>query len=213
MSILAGLFAAVVLLVVYMIMTYNSLVVTRQNVRESWSAVETELRRRFDLIPNIVEAVKGYAGHEKDTLEAVIKARNSAATNNGTPAAIAGSQDQLSGALSKLFALSESYPQLKANENFMQLQSELGETETRLSQARRFYNANVRELNAKIESFPTVLIAGQMGFSVQPYFGIENPDAFEPVKVNFGNPGMQTSQAQKINLSTPLSVEEKEKLN
>ncbi len=211
MSILAGLLAVVVLLIIYMITTYNSLVVMRQNVRESWSAIETELRRRFDLIPNIVEAVKGYASHEKDTLEAVIKARNSAVTNISSPQAAAGSQDQLSGALSKLFALSESYPQLKANENFMQLQTELGETETRLSQARRFYNANVRELNAKIESFPTVLIAGQMGFSVQPYFGIENPDAFEPVKVDFSNSEGQTPQAQKIKLGSSIAAEEKEK--
>lgn len=210
MSILAGLLALVVLLIIYMVTTYNRLVVMRQNVRESWSAIETELRRRFDLIPNIVEAVKGYAGHEKDTLEAVIKARNTAVTNISSPQALAGSQDSLSGALSKLFALSESYPQLKANENFMQLQNELGETETRLSQARRFYNANVRELNAKIESFPTVLIAGQMGFSVQPYFGIENPDAFEPVKVSFGNAELQTPQAQNINLGTAIPVEKKE---
>jgi LemA protein len=213
MSILAGLLAVVVLLIIYMITTYNRLVVMRQNVRESWSAIETELRRRFDLIPNIVEAVKGYASHEKDTLEAVIQARNAAATNIGSPQAAAGSQDALSGALSKLFALSESYPQLKANENFMQLQSELGETETRLSQARRFYNANVRELNAMIESFPTVLVAGQMGFSVQPYFGIENPDAFEPVKVDFSTPELQTPQAQKIKLGNSIAAEEKEKVN
>src|SRR5271170_1530429 len=125
---MTALIAPLVLLgviVVYVIAAYNRLVVMRQNVQESWSAVETELRRRFDLIPNVVETVKGYASHEHDTLEAVVKARNSATASLSSPEAAANSQNMLTGALTKLFALSEAYPQLKANENFNQLQAEL----------------------------------------------------------------------------------------
>jgi LemA protein len=194
---------------VYIAITYNRLVVMRQNVRESWSAVETELRRRFDLIPNIVETVKGYASHERDTLEAVIQARNSAASALGSPEAQAGAQNMLTGALGKLFALSEAYPQLKANENFNQLQGELAETETRISQARRFYNANVRDYNSAIESFPNNTFATGFGFTSQPYFGIDNPEAFEPVAVNFG--GTKSATSQSISLKTPAPLEQKDK--
>jgi len=132
------LLAIIVLVAVWMIGTYNRLVMLRQNVRESWSAIETELRRRYDLIPNLVETVKGYAAHEHGTLEDVIKARNSAVSSIGMPDAQAAANTVLSGALTKLVALSESYPELKANENFNQLQKEIGDTETRISQARRF---------------------------------------------------------------------------
>ncbi len=173
------------LLLIYAISLYNGLVKLRQNVRESWSAIETELRRRFDLIPNLVEAVKGYATHESSTLEAVIAARNQG-MSGGTPEALAQASTQLSGALGKLMALSEAYPDLKANQNFNQLQNELGETETRISQARRFYNANVREMNTAIESFPSCLLAPVMGFRGETYFGIDNANAFEPVKISFG---------------------------
>jgi LemA protein len=166
-----------------MVTTYSRLVVMRRNLRESWSAIQTELRRRFDLIPNIVETLKGCAPHESETVEEILKARNNALTKLASPEAAAGSQSILSRALSKLFTLSESYPQLKTNDTFMKLQNELQEAEIRLAQARRFYNATVRELNAKIESFPTVLVAGQMGFAVQPYFDIDDPKAAEPVKV------------------------------
>src|SRR5215213_6507944 len=131
------------LIVLVVISLYNRLVRLRQNVRESWSAIDTELRRRYDLIPNLVETVKGYASHERGTLEAVIQARNAAAANTGTPAEQAQTENMLSGALRQLFALSESYPQLRASENFNQLHAQLEETETRISQARRFYNANV----------------------------------------------------------------------
>lgn len=209
MPILTWSLVLVVILFLYIAMTYNRLVMMRQNVRESWSAIETELRRRFDLIPNLVETVKGYASHEHDTLQAVIQARNSAISTMSSPEAAANAQNMLSGALNKLFALSEAYPQLKANENFNQLQLELGETETRISQARRFYNANVREYNATIESFPNVLFAPSMGFTNQPYFGIDNPDAFEPVAVSFGSG--QSSGAQSISLKKPEPIEQKEK--
>ena len=192
----------------WMVGTYNKLVVMRQGVRESWSAIDTELRRRYDLIPNLVETVKGYASHEHDTLEDVIKARNSAISTAATPEAQAGAQNMITGALTKLMALSEAYPQLKANENFTQLQKELGDTETRISQARRFYNANVREFNSMTEQFPTVLIANTFGFKSQTYFGIDNPDAFEPVPVKFGK---AEEKPQTIKLNSTISVEDKEK--
>ncbi|MBS1956153.1 MAG: LemA family protein [Cyanobacteria bacterium SZAS-4] len=199
-----------VLLAIWMIGSYNHMVLLRQNVRESWSAIETELRRRYDLIPNLVESVKGYATHEKGTLEAVISARNSAVSSVGMPEAQNAANTVLSGALTKLVALSEAYPDLKANENFNQLQRELGETETRISQARRFYNANVRELNAAVETFPTVLIATSFGFRAQPYFGIEDPAAFDAPSVNFGG-NKQIESSPTITLNTSVKQEEKEK--
>jgi len=195
------------LIAFWMIGTYNQLVKMRQNVRESWAAIDTELRRRYDLIPNLVETVKGYASHEHDTLEDVIKARNSAISSAATPEAQAGAQNLITGALGKLMALSEAYPQLKANENFNQLQQELTDTETRISQARRFYNANVREFNSMTETFPTVLIANSFGFKPQAYFGIEDPAAFEPVAVKFNSSQPQQEAPQTLK----LNVEEKEK--
>ncbi len=173
-----------VLLVVVLIALYNRLVRLRQSVRESWSAIETELRRRYDLIPNLVETVKGYASHERETLENVVKARNAAIANTGTPAEQVATENQLSGALRQVFALSEAYPDLKANQNFNQLQAQLEETEDRLSQSRRFYNANVRELNTATETFPSVLLAGPMGFKSEPYFETEEA-ARGPVTVKF----------------------------
>jgi LemA protein len=174
-----------VLLIGVIIALYNKLVRLRQNVQESWSAIETELRRRYDLIPNIVETVKGYATHERETLEKVIAARNAAAANTGSPAEQVQTENQLSGALRQLFALSEAYPDLKANTNFMQLQAQLEETENRLGQARRFYNANVRELNTACETFPSVILANSFGFKKADYFEVEEAAAREPVQVKF----------------------------
>jgi len=164
---------------------FNNLVRLRQSVAESWSAIDTELRRRYDLIPNLVETVKGYAGHERGTLEAVTKAREAAASSQGSPQVQAQNENILSGALRQLFALSENYPQLKANENFMQLQRDLDETENRLSQSRRFYNANVRELNTMVESFPSSILAGATGFKSAQYFEIDDNAARGPVAVKF----------------------------
>ncbi len=175
----------IVLAVVVGIGMYNKLVRTRQNVRESWAAIDTELRRRYDLIPNLVETVKGYATHERETLEAVINARNAAATNQGSPEAQAATENQLSGTLRQLFALSESYPQLQANENFQQLQKQLEQTETQIAQSRRFYNANVREMNTAVESFPTSMLANSFGFKPEQYFEIDEPAARGPVAVKF----------------------------
>ncbi|HVF09935.1 MAG TPA: LemA family protein [Abditibacteriaceae bacterium] len=174
-----------VIIAAMLIGIYNKLVRLRQNVRESWSAIDTELRRRYDLIPNLVETVKGYATHERGTLEAVIAARNAAVANSGPPEAQAQTENALTGALRQVFALSEAYPQLRANENFNQLQAELSETETRLSQARRFYNANVRELNTAVESFPSSIIANSAGFKPEQYFEIEEAAARGPVAVKF----------------------------
>jgi LemA protein len=174
-----------VLIALYAIGIYNGLVRKRQNVRESWSAIDTELRRRYDLIPNLVETVKGYATHEKETLENVIKARNAAIASNGTPAQQAQDENILSGALRQIFALSESYPQLQANQNFRDLQSQLEETETRISQARRFYNANVREMNTAVETFPSNIFANMFGFKPEEYFEIEDAAARENVQVKF----------------------------
>lgn len=174
----------IAVLVAIVVGLYNKLVRLRQNVRESWSAIDTELRRRYDLIPNLVETVKGYATHEKETLERVIQARNAAASNHGTPTEQAVTENQLSGALRQLFALSEAYPDLKANQNFLGLQNQLEETENRLGQARRFYNANVREMNTAVETFPSVIIANSFGFKPEAYFEIEE-SAREPVAVKF----------------------------
>lgn len=207
MTIIWVVLALLVLLVLYFIGTYNQLVALRQNVRESWSAIETELRRRFDLIPNLVETVKGYASHEHNTLEAVIAARNKGLT--GGPQAAAEAANQLSGALGRLMALSEAYPDLKANQNFNQLQAELGETETRISQARRFYNANVREYNTTIESFPTCIVANSGGFRPEVYFGIDNADAFEPVKISFDS-GRSEAEGSTIKLKTSEKIQERD---
>lgn len=183
----AGIIAIVVVVVIagVVIALYNKLVRLRQNVQESWSAIETELRRRYDLIPNLVETVKGYAKHESETLENVIAARNAAVANNGTPAQQSATENQLSGALRQVFALSESYPDLKANTNFNQLQAQLEETENRLGQARRFYNANVRELNTACETFPSVILANGFGFKKADYFEVEEAAARGPVQVKF----------------------------
>jgi LemA protein len=203
--------AAAILLVIsalWAIGTYNGLVRLRQNVRESWSAIETELRRRYDLIPNLVETVKGYASHERGTLEAVIQARNSVVTNAPIENQIQ-SQNVLTGALNKLMALSESYPQLKANDNFNQLSKELADTETRISQARRFYNANVKELNSNCETFPSVFIANAFSIRQQPYYGIEDADAYNPVSVKFAD---NTNEGTKIKLQdNKISIEDIER--
>lgn len=213
MAVVYGMLIAAVVIIVWMVSSYNRLVALRQNVRESWSAIETELRRRYDLIPNLVETVKGYAGHEKETLEAVIRARNWAVSTVGMPAEQAAAQGALTGALNKLMVLSEAYPELKANENFNRLQTELGDTETRISQARRFYNANVKEMNLAVESFPTALIAPPMGFRSQPYYGLEDAAAMDPVRINFSGtsaPSIADNGGQTIKLPDSR-VEQKEK--
>jgi LemA protein len=174
-----------VLLLLWAVGAYNRLVRRKNTVDESWADIETELKRRYDLIPNLVETVKGYASHEKGTLEAVIKARNAAAAPHASPAAQARDDNVLSGALRQLFALSEAYPDLKANQGFVQLQQELSVTEDRIQRSRRFYNSNVRDLNNAIESFPSNVIAGMFGFDKREFFEIEDPAQRETPKVSF----------------------------
>jgi LemA protein len=177
--------AVIVVLFLIVMGMYNKLVRLRQNVRESWSAIDTELKRRYDLIPNLVETVKGYAKHESSTLEGVIAARNAAASNQGSPAEQAKTENMLTGALRQIFALSEAYPDLKANQEFLQLQAQLEQTEDQIAQARRFYNANVRELNNGVEMFPSSIIAGMFAFKSAEFFEIEDSAQRENVKVQF----------------------------
>ena len=181
-----------VLLVIFAVSMYNSLVrlkVTRDN---AWADIDVQLKRRYDLIPNLVESVKGYAAHEKGTLEAVINARNRAMTATG-PADKAEAENMLTGALKSLFALSEAYPQLRAIESFTSLQNSLSQIEDTVQNARRYYNAVVRDLNTKILQFPTNIIAGMLGFKQREFFEISSAAEREAPKVSFGNPAAPTA--------------------
>jgi LemA protein len=164
---------AIVLLVLWIIMIYNGLVAMRQRVNQAFADIDVQMKQRHDLIPNLVETVKGYAAHERGTLEAVIQARNAAVTaQGGGVAAQAAAEGALSGALRQLFALSEAYPDLKANQNFQQLQSELSDIENKLASARRFFNNAVQEYNTGIQQFPAVLLAGSLGFTPKEFFDV-----------------------------------------
>ena len=174
--------AAVVVLAVIVI--YNGLVQARMRVRSSWAQIDVQLKRRYDLIPNIVETVKGYAAHEKDTLERVIQARN-AAIGASTVAQQGAAENVLSGALRQLFALAEAYPNLKANENFMQLQEELTSTENKIGFARQYYNDTVESYNTKVASFPPNIVAGLFGFKAEDFFEVADAATREAPKVKF----------------------------
>jgi LemA protein len=168
-------FAAVLLLpLVWLIANYNRFVRVRQHISESWSDVDVELKRRYDLIPNLVETVKGYAAHERTVLERVIELRNRAAANHGAAASQAADESALNLGVKQLFVVAENYPQLKADAHYLALQRELANTEDRLAAARRFFNANVRELNQLCESFPTNLIANLFGFERATYFELSS---------------------------------------
>jgi LemA protein len=165
---------------------YNSLVQKRIRCREAWSQIDVQLKRRYDLIPNLIETVKGYAAHERETLERVIQARNAAvAVPPGDVKGKAQAENFLTGALRQLFALSESYPNLKANENFMQLQEELTSTENRIAFARQHYNDSAAVYNTARERFPNTVIAGMFNFQPRDYFEIEEPAHREAPKVQF----------------------------
>src|SRR3954451_25060744 len=162
-----------VVLAIWMIMTYNGLVAMRQRVNQAFSDIDVQTKQRHDLVPNLVETVKGYAGHERGTLEAVVQARNAAvAAQSGGVAAQAAAENVLSGALRQLFALSEAYPDLKANQNFQQLQTELSDIENKIAAARRFFNNAVQEYNTGIQQFPAVLMAGALGFTQKEFFDV-----------------------------------------
>jgi LemA protein len=169
-----------VVVVGYLIFAYNGLVRARNQVENAWSQIDVQLKRRIDLIPNLVETVKGYAAHERETLEAVVQARQAAIAAPDTPPAQAQADNLLSGALRQLFALSEAYPDLKANQNFLALQEELTATEGRVAYARQFYNDSVLTYDNKLESFPTVIVAKAFNFEAKEYFEAEAPARVAP---------------------------------
>ena len=172
----------IAVLVIWIIVIYNGLVAMRQRVNQAFSDIDVQTKLRHDLIPNLVETVKGYASHERGTLEAVVQARNAAITaQSGGPAAQGAAENVLSGALRQLFALSEAYPDLKANQNFQQLQAELSDIENKIAASRRFFNNAVQEYNTGIEQFPAVLLAGPFGFRPQQFIdvGVEERKVLE----------------------------------
>jgi LemA protein len=158
------------LLVIYLIVAYNGLIRRRNQIENAWSQIDVQLKRRLDLIPNLVQTVKGYAAHERETLQAVVEARNAAVAAPDTPHAQAEAQGQVSSALRQLFALGEAYPDLKANQNFRDLQEELTATEGRVAYARQFYNDSVLDYNNKLQQFPTVFFARMLKFDKREYF-------------------------------------------
>jgi len=175
-----------IVVIAYLVITYNNLVVSRQKVKNAWSQIDVQLQRRFDLIPNFVETVKGYMAHEKDTLTKVTELRTSWA-NAGTVNEKAELNNQLSGALKTIMAVSENYPDLKANQNFLDMQEELRNTENKISFSRQFYNDSVTIYNTKLEVFPSNLIAGWFKFTAETLFAAESEEARKNVKVNFNN--------------------------
>ena len=179
--------AAVVLLLLYVLGIYNRLVRLRALVKEAFSGITVQLRRRADLIPNLVESVQGYAAHERAVFEEVSRAR-AATVNAGSVQATAQADAQMTGLLGRLFAVAEAYPELKANTNFLQLQDQLSSIETELQRARRYYNATVRDLNSTVQSFPPVLIAGPLGFTEEPFYQDEDPAIQTAPKVSFARP-------------------------
>jgi len=173
------------ILVLWAIFAFNSLVSLTNRAKEAWADIEVQLKRRYDLIPNLVNTVKGYATHESSAFENVTKAR-SAAMGAGTLADKAGAENVLTGALKSVFAIAEAYPDLKANQNFLALQNELSDTENKIQAARRFYNANVRDLNIKVQSFPSNIFAAAFHFSAMELFDLADNDAAQnPVEVKF----------------------------
>lgn len=184
MATLFTLLAIIVIAILWFISVYNGLVVRRNRVREAWSDIDVQLKRRYDLIPNLIETVKGYAAHEKSVFENVTEARGRAIGAQGKMEK-AGAENALSDTLKSLFAVAENYPQLKANENFLELQRELTDTENKIQSARRFYNGVVLEFNNAIQVFPTNMVSNMLGFKQEEFFGLENEAAKEPVKVKF----------------------------
>jgi LemA protein len=185
--------ALIVVLVVALVLMYNRLVRLRNQIEAAWSQIDVQLKRRYDLIPNLVETVKGYAAHERETFEAVTRARQQAAGATGVEDQ-AQAENLLTQTLRQLFAVAEAYPQLKANENFLELQEELTGTEGRIAFARQFYNERVLAYDNSLESFPSNTIAGAFGFKPKPYFETETASR-EPVRVDFGQ-GTQAPPAQ-----------------
>jgi LemA protein len=175
---------AIAVVVIAIIAMYNNLVKLNVRTDEAWSDIDVQLKRRYDLIPNLVETVKGYAKHEKGVFEDVTKARAEALSAKG-PADKAKAENQIEGALKSIFAVAEAYPELKANQNFAQLQTDLTDTEDKIQASRRFYNSNVRELNIAVRTFPTNIFANMFHFKIRELFELDDEAAKEPVKVDF----------------------------
>ena len=175
----------VVLAAIVGVVMYNGLIGLRNRVEEGWRQIDVELKRRHDLIPNLVETVKGYATHEREVFDAVTRARAAAASPGASPAQQAQQEGVLGQALGRLFAVAEAYPDLKASTNFLELQRELTETEDRIAAGRRFYNANVRALNTRVESFPSNLVASTFGFHKEEYFEVEDEAVRSTPSVDF----------------------------
>jgi LemA protein len=180
--------AIVLIIVIWIAMAYNNLVKTRQQVRESWSGIDTELKRRYDLIPNLVETVKGYASHERETIEAVVEARTRAAASKGNPESQAKDEVKLVDSMNRLLAVAEGYPDLKASAHYLELQRELANTEDRIQAARRFYNGNVRDMNTRVEVFPSNIIASMFSFGREAFFEVERSAIRKAVDINFTEP-------------------------
>lgn len=176
--------AVAVLVILFFVFTYNKFVRLIVRTKEAWSDIEVQMKRRYDLIPNLIETVKGYASHEQGTLEKVVSARNMA-MNAKTATEHGEAENMLTGALKSIFALSENYPDLKANQNFLELQRELSDTENKIQSARRFYNTNVRDLNISVDIFPANILAKIFGFSKMDFFDLEEEEAKNPVSVKF----------------------------
>jgi LemA protein len=183
MSTIIIVLAAIFVVLLYIMVVYNGLITLRNRVKEAWSDIDVQLKRRYDLIPNLVETVKGYASHEKETFDRVIEARSKAMSATGLKEK-GEAENALSGTLKSLFALSESYPDLKASVNFLELQKELTDTEDKIQASRRFYNGNVMDFNTKLETFPTNMIAQMFGFKVSEFFVAEEGEKATP-KVSF----------------------------
>jgi LemA protein len=188
----------VLLALLFGVASYNRFVTQRNLIRDAFANIDTELRRRYDLIPNLVETVRGYAAHERETFEAVTRARAAAVSATGSPAEQAAAEGPLVAALRQLLVVAENYPDLKANENFLQLQGELANTEDRIQTSRRFYNANVREYNRRVQSVPSNIIASMFGFREEEFFEIEpamRETVEEAPRVDFG-PGVPAQAPQ-----------------
>ncbi len=185
MNIIYIILAVVAVVVLWFIAAYNGFIRLRNREKEAESDIDVQTKRRYDLIPNLVETVKGYMAQERGVLENVTKARTQAMATGGTALEKAGAENMLSGALKTLFAVAENYPNLKSNENFLELQRELSDTENKIMSARRFYNSVVQELNTKVESFPSNIVANMFGFKQEKFFEVMEAAEKEPVKVRF----------------------------
>jgi LemA protein len=208
--VLIAIVVLVVLAVIGGIVSYNRFVAQKNLIKDAWANIDTELRRRYDLIPNLVETVKGYATHEREVFENVTKARAAAAQATGSPAEQAAAEGPLIGALRQLFAVAEAYPDLKANQNFLALQEELSNTEDRLQTARRFFNANVREYNRRVQSFPSMVVARMAGFKEEEFFEVDESlrgDEGVP-KVEFGSGSGSSTAAASAPAAPPSPVDD-----